>query len=341
MDIFFFRLSVYKCCGPWFSLLHAQDQIMMTLPIFGERSCDVRHFNWSSLIFFHLQMLLSTSPDNANNLSCLSPENVSLPGCKRPSSEIPCFCEQIQKVPIKSGIGRRGICFRAACGGVGWSQTEVPTRFGFFPFIPKFALFRSCIDPFKSWVFGGTPFWNQAEHEGKPESSLARLASLASLAPTRVFPLPSGLRNGGRPWLGFEGGQFPSLPAFKKTPLKSGEFESVVRRPAESVFSMGTYCVFEHDDVKWNVGELQKRRFDVIGISDRIRIKWSRMKHFLFPSGNEIHETQSHKHSGWPRKCCKSESVKGTTLFCHSREKNDCQQSWTEIWKPVHENYVS
>jgi hypothetical protein len=62
--------------------------------------------------------------------------------CKGPSSQIPRFCEHIQKVPIKSGIGRRGTCFREVGGGVAWSQTEVrtPTRLGFFPFIPKFAL---------------------------------------------------------------------------------------------------------------------------------------------------------------------------------------------------------
>jgi hypothetical protein len=37
--------------------------------------------------------------------------------CKGPSSQIPCFCEQIQKVPIKSDIGRRETCFQVV-GGV-------------------------------------------------------------------------------------------------------------------------------------------------------------------------------------------------------------------------------
>jgi hypothetical protein len=38
-------------------------------------------------------------------------------------------------------------------------------------------------------------------------------------AKTRAAPRPSGLRNGGRPWLKFEVGQFAHLVTFKKFPL--------------------------------------------------------------------------------------------------------------------------
>jgi hypothetical protein len=60
---------------------------------------------------------------------------------------------------------------------------------------------------------GGTPFRNQAEHEGKPESERTKRDERAK---TRAFRLPSGLRNGGRPWLRFEVGQFACLATFKK-----------------------------------------------------------------------------------------------------------------------------
>jgi hypothetical protein len=39
------------------------------------------------------------------------------------------------------------------------------------------------------------------------------------------------LRNGERPWLRFEIGQFAHLATFKKSPLNSWEFESLVKLP--------------------------------------------------------------------------------------------------------------